>query len=134
MQYSSRYKNDLWGHVHVVAQYDIIFLLALPCFFKYPKVYLKCLVGTRKPYWKGRLCTLDLLVTNYFRSAPFYIEKSIYFFTNEEVNCTKPSTSVRVIMFCLHSGITNLSLYKHCNSTNVTNKAGCMCHYSVFLS
>ncbi len=65
----------------------------------------KCLLWSKtragNPCWRGRLSTVDLLVLNYFRSAPFYIEIpfTIVIKTScliEDVNCTEPSPSVSV--------------------------------------
>jgi len=56
--------------------------------------------GQGKPYRKGSICTVDLLVLTSLDKL-IQTETNFFFFTkttylNEEVNCTEPSPSVRV--------------------------------------
>ncbi len=71
-------------------------------------------VCSGKPYWKGRLSTVDLLVLASLDQLIFYWKYYLLFYKtsylNEEVNCTEPSSSsVSVPWFVYTSTTPHLS-------------------------
>jgi hypothetical protein len=85
------------------APYELLFVLHKDALFHWDSRAVICIPVAREVLLKRKAQYSWPPHTNLFRSAPFYIENILYFFTqsynNKEVNCTEPSPSLRVPCF-----------------------------------